>query len=356
MLDSQVLNAVLVRFRPIRMQRSLQTVFSKVKKIRLDIQMADSQQNTKRGFTLVELLVVIAIIGILVGMLFPAVQAVRSSARQSSCLNNLRNIALAAHNFEATNQSFPKADDGEGGSLFLDLSSYLDQQFLYERSIEDLDTAAGETRADRLAELSNIPFETLFCPATPEQLHQANVANQGKFTTHYYAVAGPTDTAESSDGTRTYTYRELTPEPSGGQVSLNGLFSPDDEGRFRFARGLRDIRDGASNTIIFGEIGTSPQVDSTTTDRGGWAFGATYQTGGSQSVQDIYVAKSISDNINRTEKTAVNELSFSSVHNGGVNFAFGDGSVRFVRDRVSLDILKTFASIDRLETPERLEE
>ena len=227
---------------------------------------------------------------------------------------------------------------------------------LRANSNEDLDTAAGETRADRLAELSNIPFETLFCPATTEQVHQANVANQGKFTTHYYAVAGPTDTAESSDGTRTYTYRELNPEPSGGQVSLNGLFSPDDKGRFRFARGLRDIRDGASNTVIFGEIATSPQVDSTTTDRGGWAFGATYQTGGSQSVQDIYVAKSISDNINRTEKTAVNELSFSSVHNGGVNFAFGDGSVRFVRDRVSLDILKTFASISRLETPERLEE
>ena len=219
-----------------------------------------------------------------------------------------------------------------------------------------MDTAAGETRADRLAELSNIPFETLFCPATTEQVHQANVANQGKFTTHYYAVAGPTDTAESSDGTRTYTYKELTPEPSGGQVSLNGLFSPDDEGRFSFSRGLRDIRDGASNTIIFGEIARSPQFDSITTDRGGWAFGATYQTGGSQSVQDIYVAKSISDNINRTEKTAVNELSFSSVHNGGVNFAFGDGSVRFVRDRISLDILKTFASIDRLETPERLEE
>ena len=108
MLDSQVLNAVLVRFRPIRMQRSLQTVFSKVKKIRLDIQMADSQQNTKRGFTLVELLVVIAIIGILVGMLFPAVQAVRSSARQSSCLNNLRNIALATQ-FRSNQPEFPES-------------------------------------------------------------------------------------------------------------------------------------------------------------------------------------------------------------------------------------------------------
>ena len=318
--------------------------------------MVRSRTSTRYAFTLVELLVVIAIIGILVSMLFPAVQAVRSSARQTSCLNNLRNIAIAAHNFESTNQSFPKADDGEGASLFVELTPFLDQQYLYERSVEDLDTAGGEERSDRLRELSNIPFETLFCPATTEQVYEANVVDQGKFTTHYYAVAGPTDTAESSDGSRVYTYKELDPEPAGGPVSLNGLFSPDKNGQFKYARGIRDIRDGASNTIIFGEIAKSAQVDTSITDRGGWAFGATYETSGDKPVKEIYVAKSISDNINRTTKTDVNELSFGSVHNGGANFAFGDGSVRFIRDRIKLDVLKTIASIDRLEMPERLDE
>ena len=136
-------------------------------------------------------------------------------------------------------------------------------------------------------------------------------------------------------------------------AKLNGLFSPDKEGHFRLARGLRDIRDGA---IIFREISTSSQDTATTTDRGGWAFGANYDTSGDKPVKEFYVAKSIRDNINRTDKTAVNELSFGSVHKGGSIFAFGDGSVRFVRDKIKLDILKTFASIDRLETPERLEE
>ena len=316
--------------------------------------MVKSKTSTRYAFTLVELLVVIAVIGILVSMLFPAVQAVRGAARQSSCLNNLRNVVMAVHNFESSNQSFPKADDGEGTSMFVELTPFLDQQYLYERSVDDLET--GETLDDRLAELSSVPFETLFCPAAPEQFQKANVVGHGEFTTHYYAVAGPTDTATSSDGTRTYTYKELTPQPMGGPVALNGMFAPDKKGNFQYGRGLRDIRDGASNTTIVSEISQSPETSGTTTDRGGWAFGATYETTGDKPVKQLYVAKSISENINRNTKTDVNELAFGSDHNGGANFGFADGSVRFIRDKISLDVLKTVASIDRLETPERLEE
>ena len=115
----------------------------------------------RSGFTLVELLVVIAVIGILIGMLFPAIQTVRSAARRAGCLNNLRQLILAAQNYESSNGKFPKAMNADGGSMFLELSTFLEQEYVYQRAAEEL--AAGETYQDRYAELSTLPMQVLFC-------------------------------------------------------------------------------------------------------------------------------------------------------------------------------------------------
>ena len=69
---------------------------------------------SRTGFTLVELLVVIAIIGILVGMLLPAVQAVRETARRTTCLNNLKQLGLSIHSFESAQQRIPASRAADG--------------------------------------------------------------------------------------------------------------------------------------------------------------------------------------------------------------------------------------------------
>ena len=90
----------------------------------------------RNAFTLVELLVVIAIIGILIGMLLPAVQSVRDAARRTDSANRLRQLALATHNYESAFQELPPSittitgDENIRGSVFLQLLPYLEQQNL----------------------------------------------------------------------------------------------------------------------------------------------------------------------------------------------------------------------------------
>ena len=136
---------------------------------------------SRRGFTLVELLVVIAIIGVLVGLLLPAVQSAREAARRSQCQNNVKQIMLAMHNHHDTNGEFPKSV-GWGTSYeayyFSDkvkLLSFIEEQTIYDALGDKKGGAyhpcwgSGATPAANNVALNN-RVSTFVCPSSPNRI------------------------------------------------------------------------------------------------------------------------------------------------------------------------------------------
>lgn len=295
---------------------------------------------------------VVSIIGILASLLFPAVQAVRQAARKTYCSANLRQVVLATLTFETAMMAFPPGDDGQGGSVIIPLLPYLKQEYLFELHNEG--PVGNATYNDLLLEMSELDIETLECPAAYPGENKVNVSDLGDFTTHYYGIAGPTGTGSSSDGKLNYTYQQLSPISQYGPIALQGLFSPDSNGRSFEARRIKDIKDGTSFTLGFGEISGFEQFSGETNQqikRAGWAFGAQRQSNGV--IDRTWGVKSVSFPINSNDG-GVNDISFSSNHPGGAQFCLIDGAVRFIDQNISIGILKTFCSIDEVEKPEKL--
>ena len=125
----------------------------------------------RRGFTLIELLVVIAIIAVLIGLLLPAVQAAREAARRSQCVNHLKQMTLALHNFESTNghlpeglAPYPKTDrGGSRGTISVLLMTYLEQGNAYNVFNFELDVNSNLANTT----VWYMQVSTYLCPSDP---------------------------------------------------------------------------------------------------------------------------------------------------------------------------------------------
>lgn len=304
--------------------------------------MFKSSQRIK-GFTLIELLVVIAIIAILIGLLLPAVQKVREASARLSCTNNLKQIALAVHGFQDSQNRIPYNlgsntygydDNGSSWSWLVRILPYIEQSALFSKLGQDSigpTTAVGSVPTfNSLAAIQATIIKSYVCPSDPGggkiSTNRANGSTgSGTGPTNYKGVAG------SNWGWGSFQNTGPTGNNNGLDVG-DGMFYRSDNTR---ALQLSRIGDGTSNTMMIGEDLMDINVHC------GWAR-SNYATGTCAiPLNNALVTGQPGFN---NPGDWPNVYSFRSKHTGGANFAFADGSVKFIAQAIDLNLYRNLAT------------
>jgi prepilin-type N-terminal cleavage/methylation domain-containing protein/prepilin-type processing-associated H-X9-DG protein len=295
----------------------------------------------RRGFTLIELLVVIAIIAILIALLVPAVQKVREAADKVTCENNMHQMVIALHMYHddkkalppSTNITYPSTGSPNCISFHAYILPYLEQSPAYNA----MDFKQPFSNAVNMAQgVNRIPV--FQCPSQQTYIYSEygppeEIGGQKAFTNHYYGVAGP-------NGTNPTTGVAYATRAGGnGNIALQGVLTSLSSGAgIKFAQ----ITDGKSNTLMLGESS--------------WDAVSTYRAWvrGSYDATELTAARNVANAMSSTPYNQSNnftDVSFGSKHVGkGANFAFSDGSVRYLTPQISLGVFFSVASRDGGET------
>lgn len=361
------------------------------------------RKSSHRGFTLIELLVVIAIIGVLVALLLPAVQQAREAARRSQCRNNLKQLTLALMNYESTYRRFPPGgiyrlaagetlDPATNANrtqqrqrqewcpgLIPMLLPYMDLMTVYNGvrpafgiGMGQINFTLSATDKPIVAQAINTRLTSLICPSSDwsDLSYIATEQNVGLTTT------GPDERriskityAGNFGPDRAFDYAQWLTTPT-----LRGVFSA----THNWGAQMRDITDGASNTIAFGEI---VGINNPSDGRGAWIGGVhTWFNGHNRGTpfggpagrprtpNDVWPdwCNQMVDNYPTIPAPAIYDPKFPptfnnqqnerctitarSKHPGGVHVSFCDGGVSFVSDAIDGFVWRAGMSIQGGET------
>jgi prepilin-type N-terminal cleavage/methylation domain-containing protein len=300
-------------------------------------------KRTRRAFTLVELLVVIAIIGILISLLLPAIQAARESARKSQCLNNLKQMSLACHNYIDACKTLPVgAFDAAYGTFMIEIFPYMENQILASEF-----KRAPARYTSQPASIIRSWHANFLCPSDIPR------ANYSTISQHNYAANhGNTGYITDSGG-----YQSIPPVDyagikfGGAPFLMTGKVDPNQPaGQSILAKAktvkTREIPDGMSKTIMFGEMCPGITVGSDLRGMVWWGPGSiinTYLTPNS-SQPDVAQSNTYCTNEdpflpcspNSMSATAPMTFAVRSRHPAGAHVSKCDGSVQFATDEVEL--------------------
>ncbi|MDO4585009.1 MAG: DUF1559 domain-containing protein [Planctomycetia bacterium] len=303
----------------------------------------------KEAFTLVELLVVIAIIGMLVGLLLPAVQQAREAARKMQCLNNMRQIVLACHNYASGNKDqFPKGNyDKAYGSFPVGVDNFgfltlilpqMEQTAIYEAC--DFEQQASKLYDyNKQVTLNVVP--AYLCPSATFPKVQT------EDTGRYYNY-GAKSSYKGIHGVKRYSGQ--TDPDTGMEYPIPPIKTADhgdlyDNGMFFWAKSvsISTVRDGLSNTLMLGEYFSQDTANHQVNAH----VQMTYLYGSYPDTKySIWNCRGIEYPMNYSADDSMegNFLPLISEHAGGCNFARADGSASFLSQSIELYIYKNLAT------------
>lgn len=308
----------------------------------------------RTAFTLVELLVVIAIIGILIALLLPAVQSARESARRTQCVNNLKQIGLGIWNYESAHRVLPPGGwatqaGGYGFSWwvrimpFMEAGNIVDELDHKSNIIGWVGGNAWSGNVFNRDKLRRKEFSFMFCPSSPLPKWVLTSPTHGEAFTMsatYSGNSGATDHLSAKN--------KSTSGGAAGRISEGGALIMN-----KLVR-VGDILDGTSHTLAvveqsdFCRNAGGTKLDCRSDCGHGFPMGP-----GNDGWERAFNTTCVIHRINQKSSTALGVLGncgpntpMQSIHSGGALGAFCDGSVRFLRENLEIQVLYDLANRD----------